>query len=121
MLSLERLEQARREAENVRHGCLGAAGAELLECLLERVVVGDPGRSLDHLAEGPVRDTLSVRERATRQDARALDPVDELPGEATLPDARLSEDGEEVRPSVSDRARERVLEELQLRFPAHEG
>ena len=31
---------------------------------VERIVVGDPGRGLDHLGERPVRDALAVRERA---------------------------------------------------------
>ena len=46
-------------------------GAQLRDRLLNRVVVGDPGRDLDHLGERPVGDALAVRERAADEDARA--------------------------------------------------
>ena len=65
-LAFERLHQPGGEAEHIGDGLLGAALAELLERLLERVVVGDPGRRLDHLAERPVRDALAVREARDR-------------------------------------------------------
>ena len=96
-LAVERLHEPCREAENVRHCLLGAALAELLERLLERIVVGDPGRGLDHLAERPVGDALAVRKRAAHEHARPLEPVEELPREPALPDARLAVDREEVR------------------------
>ena len=51
-----RLEHARREPEQVGDRLVLAARAELLDRLVERVVVGDPGRGLDHLGERPVRD-----------------------------------------------------------------
>ena len=50
------------EAEHVGDGLLGAALAELLERLLERIVVGDARGGLHHLAERPVRDALAVRQ-----------------------------------------------------------
>ncbi len=64
-LSLESFEHAGGETEHVRDGLLLAAFAELRERLLERVVIGDPGRGLDHLGKRPVRDALSVGEAAS--------------------------------------------------------
>ena len=50
-LAVERLHEAGGEAEHVRDCLLGAALAELLERLLERIVVGDAGSRLDHLGQ----------------------------------------------------------------------
>ena len=119
-LALERLEHPGREAEHVGDRLLLAARPELLEGLLERVVVGDAGRGLDHLRERPVRDALAVREAAAREDARALQAVDELAREAALADARLAEDREQVRAAVAHRSREGVREQLELRLAADE-
>ena len=113
-LPLERLHQPGGETEDVRNRLFGAALAELLERLLERVVVGDPGRRLHHLAEGPVRDALAVWKRAADEDARPLDAVEELSREAALPDAGLAVDREQVRATVAKAPVERVLEELEL-------
>src|SRR5919106_1305934 len=120
-LALERLEHPRREPEHVRDRLLLAARAQLLERLLQRVVVGDAGGGLDHLRQRPVGDSLAVRQAASRQDARALEPVDELPREAALADSRLAEDREQVRAAVANGARERVLEELELGLATDEG
>ena len=119
-LALERLEHSGGEAEHVRDRLLLAARAQLLEGFLERVVVGDPGRRLDHLRERPVRDALAVREAASGEDARALDAVRELAREPALPDARLAVDREQVRAAVPHGPRVRVVEELELRVAAHE-
>ena len=113
-LAFERLHQPGGEPEDVGDRLLGAALAELLERLLERVVVRDAGRRLHHLAERPVGDALAVRKRATDQDARALDAVEELTCETALPDAGLAVDREEVRTAVAKAAVEGVLEELEL-------
>src|SRR5919106_2090073 len=113
-LALERLEHPRREPEHVCDRLLLAARPQLLERLLQRVVVGDPGGGLDHLRQRPVGDSLAVRQAASRQDARALEPVDELPREAALADSRLAEDREQMCAAVADGARERVLEKLEL-------
>ena len=113
-LSLERLHEPCRETENVRDGLLGAALAQLLERLLERIVVRDAGRGLHHLAERPVRDALAVRQRTAHEHARPLDPVEELAREAALSDAGLAVDREEVRATVAQAAVERVLEQLEL-------
>ena len=85
-LALERLHHPRRERQHVRDRLLGAALAELLERLVERVVVGDAGGGLHHLRERPVGDALAVGQRAPDEAARALDAVEELPREAALAD-----------------------------------
>ena len=41
-----------------------------------RVVVGDPGRALDHLGERPVGDALAVGQAAAGEHGRALDAVE---------------------------------------------
>ena len=69
----DRLEHAGGEAEQVGDGLGRAAVAELLERDVERVVVGDARRGLDHLGERPVRDALAVRERAAAEDGGALE------------------------------------------------
>ena len=51
-LALERLHHPGRERQDIGDRLLGAALAELLESLVERVVVGDAGRGPDHLREG---------------------------------------------------------------------
>ena len=117
-LALECLHQAGGEAEHVGDGLLGAALAELLERLLERVVVGDARCGLDHLPERPVRDALAVRKRSPHEDARALDAVEELARQAALPDAGLAVDREEMCAAVPHAAVERVLEQLELRLPS---
>ncbi len=119
-LALERLHETCGEPEDVGDGLLGTALAQLLERLLERVVVRDAGRSLDHLAERPVRHALSVGQRTADEHARPLDPVEELTGEPALPHARLPVDREEVRATVAQTSVERVLEQLELGVAADE-
>ncbi len=119
-LSFERLHQPCRKPENVGHGLLGAALAQLLERFLERIVVGDAGGGLDHLAERPVRDALAVRQRAPHEHARSLDTVEELACQPALPHTGLAVDREEVGAAVPQAAVERVREELELRFPPDE-
>ncbi len=113
-LPFERLHQPSGEPEDVCDSLLGAALAELLEGLLQRVVVRDSGRRLDHLAERPVRDAFAVGKRATDEDARPLDAVEELTCETALSDAGLAVDREEVRTAVAEAPVEGVLEELEL-------
>jgi hypothetical protein len=119
-LALERLHHPRGKADDVRDRILRAALAELLEGFLERVVVGDPRGCLDHLCERPVGDAFAVREGAADQDARPLDAVHEFAGEPALADPGLAVDREDVGAAVANRARERVLEELELRRAADE-
>src|SRR5262249_61080756 len=86
---------------------------------LHRVVVRDPGSGLDHLGERPVGDAFAVRERTAGEDGDALHAGDELAQQPALPDAGLAVDREDVWALVSDRARARVLEQIELRLPAH--
>ncbi len=118
-LALERLEHPGREPEHVRD-LVGAALFELLERLLEGIVVGDACGGLDHLGERPVGDALAVWQAAAGEDARALEPVDELARETALADAGLAEDREQVRALVAHGAGEGVGEELELRLAADE-
>ena len=84
-LGLDPLEHADGEREQVGNRVVAALGAQLRDRLLNRVVVGDPGRNLDHLGERPVGDALAVRKRASDEDARLLDALEELACEPALP------------------------------------
>ena len=63
-LAVDRFEHAGGETEKIGDGIGRAARAELFDRDIERVVVGDVGRALDHLGERPVRDALAVRKAA---------------------------------------------------------
>ena len=119
-LALEGFEHTRGEPEDVGDRLLLAARAELLERLLERIVVRDAGRGLDHLGERPVRHAFPVGKTASREDACALESVEKLAREPTLAHARLAVDREEMRAAVAGDAREGVLEKLELCVPADE-
>ncbi len=119
-LTLDRLQQPRGQADQVGDGIVLTARPQLLERLLERLVVGDARRGLDHLGERPVRHAFAIRQAATLEHARALRGVDELADEAALADAGLSVDREEMRAAVAHRSLVRVLEQLQLGFAADE-
>ena len=67
-LRLDALEHADGEREQVGHGVVAAAGAQLRDRLLDGIVVCDPGRYLDHLGERPVRHALAVGKRAAAED-----------------------------------------------------
>ena len=60
-LALDGFEHADGEPEQIGDRLVLAVVAQLLLRLVERVVVGDPGRRLHHLGERPVRDALAVR------------------------------------------------------------
>ena len=113
-LAVNRLEHAGGETEQIGDGIGRAAVAKLFDRDIERIVVGDVGRALDHLGERPVRDALAVRKAAPREDRRALERREKLVREAGLADAGLAVDREEVSAPVSHRAGERVLEQLEL-------
>ena len=119
-LAFDRLEQSSGEPDEVGDGVVLAALAKLLERLLERLVVGDPHRRLDHLGERPVRHALAVRQAAALEHTGAVDRVDELTGQPALADARLAVDREDVCAAVAQRSLVRVLEELELGFAADE-
>ena len=119
-LALDGFQQARGQADEVGDSVVLAALAKLLERLLERLVVGDPDRRLDHLGERPVRHALAVRQAAALEHACAVHRVDELAGQPALADTRLAVDREEVRAAVAQRSLVRVLEQLQLGLAADE-
>ena len=119
-LGLDPLEHADGEREQVGDRVVAALGAQLRDRLLDRIVVRDPGRDLDHLGERPVGDALAVGKRAADEDARLFDALEELAREPALPDPGLAVDREEVRALVLDHAAERVLEQLELEVAADE-
>ena len=119
-LGLDSLEHADGEREQVGNRVVAALGAQLRDRLLDRVVVRDPGRDLDHLGERPVGDALAVGKRAADEDARLFDALEELACKPALPHAGLAVDREEVRALVPDHAAERVLEQLQLELAGDE-
>ena len=80
----------------------------------DRIVVADAGGLLDHLGERPVRNAFPEGQAAAAQDRRPLDALGELADEPALADARLSENGDEVRAAVAYRPRVRVVQEVQL-------
>ena len=120
VLGLHGLEDAGREPHQVGHGLVRAAVAELLDRVVERVVVGDPGSDLDHVGEPRVGHALAVGQRAAEEDRGRLEPLDELSRQPALADSRVAEDREQVGAAVADRPRIRVLQELELRLPADE-
>ena len=120
-LGLDSLQHARRERQQVGDGVVAAAGAELRHGLLDRVVVGDPGRDLHHLGQRPVGDPLAVRQGASGEHRRALDAGDELAHEPALAHAGLAVDREDVRALVLGRPREGHLQQLELEVAADEG
>ena len=119
-LALDGGEHADGEPEEVGDLFVLAVLAELLLCLVDGVVVADSRGGLHHFGERPVRDALAVRERAAEEHGRALDAFGELAREAALADTGIAVDREERRAAVADRARIRVLEQLELRLAADE-
>src|SRR5579864_5468353 len=119
-LSLDRLEHADGEREQVGDRLVLARLAKLLLRLVERVVLGDAGRCLHHLGERPVRDTFAVGQAASRQHNGAVEPGGELAREPALPDTRVAVDGDEGCALVAHGPLERVLEQLELGVAADE-
>ena len=116
-------ERLLRRADRVRaaDGCFDARGDELGLVVWEEI--GDRGPWLvteslpDDLGDRPERDSFAVWEAATRnRPSIAVEPGDDLLGEARLADAGGAEDGEEIRPTLRCRSLERVphLRELEL-------
>ena len=112
------VEHAGREPEQVRHRVARARLPELLDRLLRRVVVGDPRRRLHHLRERPVRDALPERRAPSREDARALEPREELLREPALADPGVAEDRHELRTPVANDTGEDVAEHVELLLAA---
>src|SRR5205814_10151877 len=113
-LDLARLRHAGVEPEQVGDRLVLARLAQLLDGYLERIVVGDPGRRLDHLRERPVGDALTVWQRTSGQHSRSFQPLDELAREPALADAGAAVDREQVRAAVSNGAFVGAPEEFEL-------
>ena len=113
-LGLDALEHADCQREQVGDRVVAAAGTELGHSLVDRIVVRDPCRNLDHLGEWPVRHAFAVRERAASENGRAFDAVCELTGETALAHAGLTVDREEMCAAVADHARQCVVQQLEL-------
>jgi hypothetical protein len=80
---------------------------------------------LDDLLQRPERDALAVRETPAvppkrHQPGLVVEVREQLSDDAALAHARLAEQRDELDGWLSARARERVLEELELVAPAHE-
>ena len=112
---------AERDGEQLGDRLALATGAQLLDGVVGRIVVGDSGRHLHHRREREVGDPLAVRQRAPEQNRRTLAALRELAHEAGLADARLAEDSDEVGAPIADGAGVHVLEQLELTPAADEG
>ena len=92
--------------------------------LLRRCALEDPEVLLENLSDGPVRDPVAVRQAAPGPpERRRLLPrenLPQLPDESRLADARLPDDGHEMRLVLRDGPEEGRPQELQLGIPAHE-
>src|SRR4029077_19691069 len=106
--------------EEVCNGLVLARLPELLVCALQRVVVGDSGRSLDHLGHRPIGHAFSVGEAAAAEHRRAFEPVDELPREPALAYPGLAVQRDEGRVAVANGRLEGVLEQVELGLAADE-
>ena len=113
-------EDAERDGEQIRDRVALAGDAQLLERLRGRIVVGDPGRRLDHRRDRPVAHAFAVRKRTAGEDRRALDLRRELGDEPRLADARIAEHGHEMGAAVAHRAFVEGAEQLELDLASDE-
>ena len=113
-LARDAVEHPGREAQQVGDGVRRARILELLERLVGRVVGRDPGRHLHHLGQREVGEPLAEGQRAAGEDGRPLEPGEELPREAALPDPRLAVDRHELGAPVADDACVHVGEQVEL-------
>src|SRR5262245_2643639 len=98
--------------------------AELPSHVLRRLPFSYAEPLSHDLPEGPVRDSVAVREAAARPDRRAgllgTEHVLQLTDEARLPDPRLADDRHGVRLRAGRRPPIRRAEKLELALPADE-
>ena len=88
--------------------------------LIRRVHVAHARRVAQHLDDGPEGDPLAVRKTASGDDPRtASQPGQELHGQPGLPDAGCTEHRNQLARSFLDRSRERLIQRVELRVPAH--
>src|SRR4051794_955159 len=92
---------------------------------LRRISLEDPEMLLEHLAERPVRDRVSVREAAARTAKRLrilrTDPSPELTHEPGLTDSRVADERDEMWLALLDDPLVRRLQERQLALASDEG
>src|SRR5205823_6088194 len=90
------------------------ARRELLRCERRRVSVDDPALRADNLAQRPVDDVRAVRQTAAAPEVRRARACSDLLFEgreqARLADARLADDGNEVRAAPALDAREQLAQ-----------
>ena len=103
----------------------GKARRELGACGAGVVGLEDAGLRLDDLPERPERDALAVREATPVSPDRhqlglIVEVREQLSDDAALAHAPAPEQRDELHGWLSSRARERVLEEVELVAPAHE-
>ena len=119
---LERVNVAR--GSNAEHELEPVASGEAPSDLLVIGGLPDSEVLLHDLAQRPVRDPVAVREAAAGPPVRgwllAGEQLPELPHEPGLPDARLAEEGHEMRLPLGDGPPERRHEQLELRLAPHE-
>ena len=90
-------------------------GLDKLARLRDRVLVVDPCELPHDLADRPEGDPLAVRQAPAAHDPPPVtDLRDELRGQARLPDARFTDDGDETAFPLRDHGLELPLEQLQL-------
>ena len=120
-LTLDRLEHAGGEPEQVGDRLVLAGFAQFLDRHFERVVVGDPCGGLDHLGKRPVRDALAIGQRPAHEHGCAFEAFHELLREPALADAGVAVKREQVGAAIADGAFVRVLQQLELRLAPDEG
>ncbi len=102
----------------------GGGGGKLRARGLRVVGLRDAGALANHLGQRPEADALAVGRgpagMPVRGQGHAVDVLLELPTEAALADARLTDDGHEPRLALADGGVEQVLEQAQLLVTTHE-
>ena len=98
---------------------------DLLPSLIRAVPVEDARVGADHLAEGPVDDAGAVGEAAALAEGggllgQLLDALAELVEQAGLADARLADEGDQVRPPLAGHPAVEGLHERELVVAPHE-
>ncbi len=101
----------------------GDGGDQLLVRLPGSVRAEDPGLGLHDLPEAPEGHPFPVREASAlpprRRLRKVVDVPEELGHETALPDARFAHQRDELHGGLTDGARERPLEQLQLVVSVH--
>src|SRR6266542_2403432 len=101
------------------------AFANPLRDRLARLALEDPEVLLQHLEEGPVRDSLAVREATAGPEQRlrrfGAQPLPELADEPRLADAGIADDRDQLRLATSGHPAVCVLQLCQLAVATDEG